>query len=358
MSAHFHNLKVKNIKKETADCVSIAFDIPENIAPEFKYKEGQNITIRKIINGQDVRRSYSICAAPFEGELRVAIKKVDCGLFSQFANDELKVGDALEVLSPVGNFTSKITENDKNFLAIAAGSGITPVISIIKHTLAAIPESNFTLIYGNRSRNSIIFFEELEGLKNKYINRFNLINILSREQTDNSLQYGRITPEKLNDLKHITDFSKIDRVYICGPERMIFSSNEYLQGIGIPKDRIHFELFTIPGETVSQIITPEVIDKGDLNQADITVKVDGRSFNFKLARDGSSILDAALALDIDLPYACKGGVCCSCRAQITKGSVEMDSNFALDDEEVEAGFVLTCQSHPTSDKVVVDFDVK
>ena len=358
MSAHFHSLKVKNIKRETADCVSIAFEIPENISSEFKFKEGQNITVRKMLNGQDVRRSYSICSAPFENELRVAVKKVDCGVFSKFANEELKVGDELEVLSPVGNFTSKITEEDNNFLAIAAGSGITPVISIIKHTLATKPNSTFTLIYGNKTRNSIIFFEELEGLKNKYINRFNFINVLSQEQTENTLQHGRITPEKLDDLKLITDFSKIDRAYICGPERLIFSSNEYLQQIGLPKDKIHFELFTIPGETVSQIITPEIIDKGNLDQADITVKVDGRSFNFKLGRDGSSILDAALALDIDLPYACKGGVCCSCKAHITEGSVEMDSNFALDDEEVEAGFVLTCQSHPTSDKVIVDFDVK
>ena len=358
MSAHFHSLKVKNIKKETADCVSIAFEIPENISSEFKFKEGQNITVRKMLNGQDVRRSYSICAAPFENELRVAVKKVDCGVFSKFANEDLKVGDELEVLSPVGNFTSKITEDDNNFLAIAAGSGITPVISIIKHTLATKPNSTFTLIYGNKHRNSIIFFEELEGLKNKYINRFNFINVLSQEQTENSLQHGRITPEKLNDLKLVIDFSKIDRAYICGPERLIFSSNEYLQEIGMPKEKIHFELFTIPGETVSQIITPEIIDKGNLEQADVTVKVDGRIFNFKLANDGSSILDAALALDIDLPYACKGGVCCSCRAFLTEGSVEMDSNFALDDEEVEAGFILTCQSHPTSDKVIIDFDVK
>lgn len=358
MSSHFYKLRVKDIKRETADCVSISFDIPENLRPEFAFREGQNITIRKIIGGNDVRRSYSICSAPYENELRIAVKKVDCGVFSTFATEELKINDELEILSPMGTFYSKGDDVKGHFLAIAAGSGITPVISIIKHTLATKPQINFTLVFGNKTRSSIIFFEQLEALKNKYMSRFNFINILSREQTDNAIQHGRITPEKLNELDKIIDYSTINRVFICGPERMIFSCNEYFRNKGFSKDSIHFELFTIPGETVSQITTSTVVEKGNEDLSDITVKVDGRSFDFKLARDGSSILDAALALNIDLPFACKGGVCCSCRAYIEEGTVEMDSNFALDDDEVEAGFVLTCQSHPTSGKVTVDFDVK
>src|SRR5690606_14387027 len=198
MAVNFHPLKLKEAKKETRNCVSLCFDIPESLKETFRFKEGQNITIRKNINGEEIRRSYSICAAPYENELRVAVKEISGGLFSSFANSELKTGDTLEVLAPVGNFNAKLANKAANYLAIAAGSGITPVISIIKHTLATQPDSTFNLIYGNRNRQSIIFFEELEALKNKYMSRFNLIHVLSRERTDADINYGRITSEKLN----------------------------------------------------------------------------------------------------------------------------------------------------------------
>ena len=358
MAVHFHQLKIKDIRKETTDCVSISFDIPGNLASIFEFKEGQNITLKGFIDGEEIRRSYSVCSAPHEKELRVAVKKVSGGLFSQFANDVLKPGDVLEVLPPTGKFNAKLnTGTPGNYLAIAAGSGITPVMSIIKHTLISKPGSEFTLIYGNRDRNSIIFFDELEGLKNKFIERFNFINILSRERTDTEIFYGRINEQKLIDLEKLVPYKSFDEIYLCGPEEMIFTANDYFQNKGIKKDAIHFELFTTPGQKKSTTnIQQTVISTGP--KSNITIKLDGRSFDFDLGFNSSSILDAALQQGADLPYACKGGVCATCRAKLLEGEVDMDVNYALEKEELEQGFILTCQSHPRTQKVVVDFDIK
>ncbi len=358
MAVHFHQLKIKNIKKETPDCVSISFNIPNELSKIFTFIEGQNITVKKNINGKEVRRSYSICSAPHEKELRVAVKKLAGGAFSEFANDNLKVGDTLDVLPPTGKFNSKkhVSENG-NYLAIAAGSGITPVLSIIKHSLQSEQGSSFTLIYGNRNHNSIIFFEELEGLKNKYMERFNFINILSREKTDAEILYGRIDENKLAALGKLLPYNEFHEIYICGPEELIFSANDYLQKQGIPKAKIHFELFTTPGQKHSTVqIQQTEVSSGP--KSNVTIKLDGRSFDFDLNFKSSSILDAALQQGADLPYACKGGVCASCRAKLVEGEVDMDVNYALEEEEVEQGFILTCQSHPRSNKVVVDFDIK
>ena len=357
MAAHFHSLKVKEVKKETADCVSISFFIPADLQEEFIFSEGQNITLRKGFNGAEQRRSYSICNAPHEKELRVAVKKTPGGLFSTFANDKLKAGDILDVMPPTGKFNAKDTPG--NFLAIAAGSGITPVISIIKHTLQTQPDSSFTLIYGNQSRSSIIFFEEIEGLKNKFMQRFSCINILSRERTDAAINYGRINTEKLEALQQLVDFKKTDDIYICGPEEMIFASAAFLEKTGIAKKNIHFELFTTPGQRKTAVVaelseTAETLGPKSM----ITVKLDGRSFDFDLAYNSNNILDAALAQGADLPYACKGGVCATCKARLIEGEVHMDMNYALEEEEIKQGYILSCQSHPLSEKVVVDFDVK
>jgi ring-1,2-phenylacetyl-CoA epoxidase subunit PaaE len=360
MAVHFHPLKVKEIRKETADCVTVTFDVPENLESEFLFKEGQNITIRASIGGEEVRRSYSICTAPHEKSVKVAIKKVDGGLFSKFANETLSVGDELEILPPVGKFNAKpVTGKPGNYLAIAAGSGITPVISIIKHTLKSEPGSNFTLLYGNRSRSSIIFFEELEALKNRYIERFNFINILSREKTDSEINYGRIDGGKLKALQSLLSFPAYDSIYICGPEKMIFDARDFLAENGVDASRVHFELFTTPGQSQEKkqaVINPVETDLGP--KSNVTVKLDGRSFEFTLGRQGEAILDAALRQGADLPYACKGGVCCTCRAKLVEGEVSMDVNYALEPEEVAQGFILTCQSHPISENIVVDFDVK
>jgi ring-1,2-phenylacetyl-CoA epoxidase subunit PaaE len=357
MAVHFHSLKIKKVIKETADCVSISFVVPEELNELFLFKEGQNITLKKIINGEEVRRSYSICNAPHEKELKVAIKKVDGGLFSTYANDELKAGNSLDVLPPTGRFTSK--DKEGNYLAIAAGSGITPIISIIKHTLKTQPNSSFTLIFGNKNRSSIIFFEEIEGLKNKYMERFTCVNILSRERTDATINYGRVDIEKLKNLKHLLNFKTFDGAYICGPEEMIFAASAFLEGEGIAKTNIHFELFSSPGnkqEAVGKKQLAKEIDNS--SKSNITIKLDGRTFDFTLGYKADCILDAALAQGADLPYACKGGVCCTCRAKLVEGKVHMDVNYALEEEEIAQGFILTCQSHPLTEKVVIDFDVK
>lgn len=360
MAVHFHSLIIKEVKKETPECVSVAFEIPINLTSSFYFKEGQTITIKKRFGDNEIRRSYSICSAPHERELRVAIKKADGGLFSQFANEELQPGMALDVLPPTGNFYARIIREDPvNYLAIAAGSGITPIIAIIKHTLHTQPGSQFTLIYGNKNRNSIIFFEELESLKNRYMQRFNLINILSREKTDADINHGRIDKEKLSALSKLLSFKSFKSIYICGPEEMIFASVNYFESIGINKQSIHFELFTIPGQASSQKVTKVIVEDTNAGpQSKISIKLDGRSFDFGLSYNGPSILDKALQLGADLPYACKGGVCCSCRAKLIEGKVEMDVNYALESEEVKQGFILTCQSHPRSEKIMVDFDIK
>ncbi len=357
MTAHFHSLKVKEVRRETPDCVSVSFLIPEDLTEIFSFKEGQNITIKKNINGEEVRRSYSVCNAPYEQELRIAIKKTTGGLFSSFANDKLKAGDTLEIMPPIGRFNAK--PETGNYLAIAAGSGITPIISIIKHTLKTQLQSSFTLIYGNKSRGSIIFFEEIEALKNKFMERFTCVNILSRERTDAEINYGRIGTEKLEGLKHLVNFKSFNDVFICGPEEMIFASAAFLEEKGIPKKNIHFELFTTPGEKKWAVGSNHLAAEEYAGpKSNITIKVDGRSFNFNLAYDADNILDAALKQGADLPYACKGGVCCTCRAKLVEGKVHMDVNYALEDDEVAQGFILTCQSHPLTEKILIDFDVK
>ncbi len=359
MSIHFHQLTVKEVRKETEDCVSVVFEIPDNLKESFLFQQGQSLTMRKTLNNEDVRRTYSICSSPLDNEWRVAIKKVDGGLFSSFANTDLKKGDVLEVMQPVGKFYVELNpSHKKNYLAIAAGSGITPLLSIIKTTLRTEPQSSFTLVYGNKNRSSIIFFEELEGLKNKYLQRFNFINILSRERTDATINFGRINADKLNELEKLVDYKSFDEAFICGPEEMIFTAKDFLASKGIDKKKIHFELFTKPGQKKSEVVSRGAgVDTGP--KSNISIKLDGRSFDFDLSLTSDiTILDAALKEGADLPFACKGGVCCTCKAKLLEGQVSMDVHWGLEDEEVEQGYILTCQSHPKTEKVVVDFDIK
>jgi len=359
MAVHFHPLNIKKINQETSDCVSITFDVPDPLRDLFTYQEGQNLTLRATINGEELRRSYSICSAPYEQQLKIAIKAVTGGKFSNYAQ-QLKAGDVIDVMPPVGKFNAKaLSTAAGNFLAIAAGSGITPVLSIIKHTLSLHPNHQFTLLYGNKSRSSIIFFEELEALKNKYIERFTLINMLSKEKTESDINFGRIDGAKLERLQTLVPFKNFDSIYLCGPEEMILASSQFLQEKGISKNDIHFELFTSPGqkkgnEAPSAAIT--TINEGPTSH--ITIKLDGRTVEFNLPQNGQNILDAALQVGADLPYACKGGVCCTCRAKLVEGKVSMDVNYALEPEELAQGFILTCQSHPKTDRVLIDFDVK
>lgn len=352
---HFHMLEVKMISKETQDCVSVTFKVPTNLEPLFTYKEGQNITLRTTIEGKEVRRSYSICAAPYENLLKVAIKKVDGGLFSGWANDQLKIGDKVDVMPPVGKFTTKADRTGGNYLGIAAGSGITPVIGIIKHVLFTDAKSKFTLIYGNRTKSSILFFEELEGLKNKYVDRFTLIHVLSGEPMDAPINAGRINAEKLEAFGQLIPYETFNDVYVCGPEQMIFGAISFLKDKGLSEASIHYELFTMPGQGVVAKKKDVAEQQGESN---ILIQLDGRTVQFNLSYDGPSILDAALKKGADLPFACKGGVCCTCRAKLVEGEVEMLVNYALEQEEVDRGFILTCQSHPRSQRVLIDFDVR
>jgi ring-1,2-phenylacetyl-CoA epoxidase subunit PaaE len=354
---HFEELTICDVRKETSDCVSIAFAVPQGLESTYlHFTQGQNITLRTAINGTEIRRSYSICSSPDEHELRIAVKQIPEGLFSTFANEQLKPGDKLEVLPPSGRFFTPLNSaSRKNYLAFAAGSGITPILSIIKTTLLKEPHSQFTLVYGNRGRNQILFREALEAIKNKYMDRFRMVHILSRERTDIPLFSGRIDQEKCARLNgSVLELNKVDEVFLCGPEAMIFDLRKYLEAQGIDPKKIHFELFTTPGQTT--VATTSGSEAASGLQSKVTVKLDGITFDFDLPYEGASILDAALAQGADLPYACKGGVCCTCRAKLMGGKVEMDANYALEPDELEAGYILTCQAHPRSDKVTVDFD--
>jgi len=358
MSLHFEKLQIKEVRQETNNCVSLLLDIPEALQEKFKYQHGQNITIRTIINGEEVRRSYSLCSSPLDNEWRVAVKQVDKGIFSTHANTALKAGDIIEVMPPVGKFSTPLhPEQKKSYVGFAAGSGITPLLSIIKTVLRTEPHSSFTLVYGNKNRHSIIFKEDLEALKNKYLQRFQIIYILSREKTDATLNFGRIDQQKLAQLSHLIPYQQADDFFVCGPEEMIFAVKDFLEQEQIDKKKIHFELFTSPNQKKG--IATTVVNSGEQTAgSNITVKLDGRSFDFKLPFNGTNILDAALQQGADLPYACKGGVCCTCKAKLLEGEVTMDVHWGLEHEEIEQGYILTCQSHPVTEKIVVDFDIK
>jgi len=357
---HFHSLRIQKLAQETEDCVSITFEVPEELRKNFTFRQGQTLTVRKNFNEQEIRRNYSICSSPLDNRLSIAVKKLEGGLFSTYANSQLKAGDYLDVLPPTGKFYTELhPAQKKNYVAFAAGSGITPILSIIKTTLLTEPKSSFTLVYGNRTKNSIIFKEELEALKDKFIERFRIYHILSREQSDTPLNSGRIDVAKLELLfRHLIQLDSSDEFFLCGPEEMIFCIKGYLAGRGVSPEKIHFELFTIPGQPNAVVNTDHKKTVNQGPKAKVSVKLDGILFHFDLASEGQSILDAALAQGADLPYACKGGVCTTCKARLTEGEVSMDVNWGLEPDEVAHGFILTCQSHPKTPAVTVDFDAK
>ncbi|HTE27945.1 2Fe-2S iron-sulfur cluster-binding protein [Flavitalea sp.] len=379
MSIHFHRLAVADVRRETAECISVAFELPDEIKSLFQYQPGQNITVKTLINNEEVRRSYSICSGDHENELRIAVKEAPGGVFSSWANHKLIKGQFLDLLPPTGRFiVHPDRKNKKRYLAIAAGSGITPILSIISSILHHEPLSSFTLLYGNRNRASIIFRDQLDALKNRFMPRFALHHVLSREITDAEIYSGRITALKCEEMSaNLIDFQWMDEIFICGPEAMIFEIKDWLLGRKITSNKIHYELFTIPvsqGKDKLSVISASVpIDPGKIQPgphgpettasteipvSDITVKLDGISFDFKLPFEGKTILEAALDQGADLPFSCKGGVCSTCRAKLVEGQVAMDLNYALEPEEVEAGFILCCQSHPLTKKVVIDYDQK
>ncbi len=355
----FYTLKVNDVRPETSDCVSVSLQIPKGLEETFRFAPGQYLTFRRHFNGSEIRRSYSICSSPRDGELRVAIKKVEEGKFSTYAHDELKAGEELDVMPPMGRFTPKKKEKThKNYLAFAAGSGITPIMSIMKTVLEDEPGSTFTLVYGNRSRNSVIFRESIEALKNIYMERLRLYHVLSREYMDIPIFSGRINAEKCREFcKSLIDLTTIDEAFICGPEAMILSVKQELADLGMKDDDIHIELFTSPDQPKATHEKWEKEHSSDSSpKSRVSITLDGTTFDMDVPFNGESILDAALRNGADLPYACKGGVCCTCRARVMEGEVIMEVNYSLEHDEVEKGFVLTCQSHPRTERVIIDFD--
>lgn len=355
----FHPLKVKEVRPETEECVSVAFKLPDALREDFHFLPGQYLTLKAAINGEEVRRSYSICASPVDEELRVAIKKIPQGRFSTFANEQLQAGDELEVMTPMGRFyTETDPAHEKEYAAFAAGSGITPIMSIMRTVLSQEPKSRFTLFYGNRNVDSIIFREQIEGLKNEYMGRLRLFHVLSREKLGSPLMSGRITAEKCELFyDKLIDPTAVDDFFLCGPQPMIEAIRETLLERGVDRKKIHFELFNTGNGKVAKACKETVKEALPDIQAMVDIKLDGNHFEFPLSSQADTILDGALKAGADLPYACKGGVCSTCRAKLTAGEVAMDVNYALEPEEVEAGFILTCQAHPKTDKVTVDFDV-
>jgi ring-1,2-phenylacetyl-CoA epoxidase subunit PaaE len=356
----FYPLKVKDIRQETSDCVSVSFAVPDDLAATFAFQQGQYLTFRTHIEGKEIRRSYSICTTPDDNDLRVAIKQVEKGKFSTFANSALKTGDILEVMPPMGHFFTPLSKNKaQNYVFFAAGSGITPVISNIKAILRTEPQSQCTLFYGNQRVSSIIFKEELEALKNIYLGRFQIFNVLSRERTESDLLYGRLDKAKIaqflekipNILRASPDKSGGGNFFSCGPVDMTESVKELLLAHGIDEKNIHFELFNAPKTTKKKKVIKSAI------KSHAFIKMDGLTIEVPIER-GQNILDAAQLVGADVPYACKGGVCCTCRAKLVEGEIEMQVNYSLTKEEVAQGFILTCQAVPKTNKVVVDFDIK
>ena len=356
--AKFHEIEVADVYKETSDCTVITFNIPENLQEEFNYIQGQYLTLRKTINDEDIRRSYSLCSSPVDKQWKVAVKQIPGGVFSTYANTELKAGDTLELMTPQGSFYVEVDPNGhKNYIAFAAGSGITPMLSIIKTHLALEPNSTFKLFYLNRTVKSIIFKEEIEQLKNKYLQRFNIFYFLTKEQRDIEFLNGRFTAEKIQTLtKTFIDINDTADCFICGPEDMIFLIRDELEAAGLPKENIHYELFFSGEKKGDNAHIAEILEK-KVEGTDVTIVDGGKEFHFIMEDEYDNILDGALAAGADSPFACKGGVCSTCKCRVVDGAVEMKINYALSEDEVASGLVLSCQAVPTTEKVTVDFDV-
>ena len=349
----FHSLNVKEIKKETSDTVSISFDVPAELKNVYKFTPGQYLTLKLEVNNEECRRSYSICSSSNE-DITVAVKKVENGVVSTYLNEVLKVNDKIDVMTPEGNFTLQTDQtNKRKFVGFAAGSGITPIMSMIKQLKMDEVESSFTLFYSNKTSNDVIFKDTLEELAG---DKLKVNYIYSRQKINNPLFEGRISKSKATELiKADLSCLNADAFYLCGPEEMIFNVKAALEEFGVLDTKIKFELFTTPVLMAEKQENQEVDENFD-GEALVTVIYDDEEVEFNLNKDGDSILDAAMDNDMDVPFSCKGAVCCTCKAKVTEGKVIMDANYALSDQEVEDGFVLACQSHPASAKVTIDFD--
>lgn len=356
--AKFHSLDVTNVQKTIRDAVVITLKPRDDDARAFEFTQGHYLTFRRDFDGEEIRRSYSICAGRDDDELRVGIKRVEGGSFSNWVNDVLQPGDTMEAMPPMGGFHTTLNPDaEKYYIAFAGGSGITPVLSIIKTTLSREPKSRVTLLYANRSVSTIMFREELEDLKNTYLGRFNIIHVLKDDAQDIDLFTGRIDEAKCDALfAGWVDIRSVDMAYICGPEPMMLGIAKSLRKHGLSDDQIKYELFASaqPGRAKRKATASK--DGAATDRTMATVTLDGASRIFQMRKDGLSVLEAVVENDMDVPHACKAGVCATCRAKLLEGEVEMVTNHALEDYEVQQGYILTCQSYPLSDKIVVDYD--
>jgi ring-1,2-phenylacetyl-CoA epoxidase subunit PaaE len=360
LSTQFYPLNISSIRPETDHAVVITFDVPPELAEQFVFTQGQYLTLRARINDEEVRRSYSICSGLDDGELRVGVKYVENGVFSGWANRDLRVGDTVDVMPPQGSFHTRLDPGiERSYLCVCAGSGITPVLSIIKTVLAREPKSQVTLLYGNQRTSTMMFRNELSFLKNKYMQRLHWINIFSRESQESDLFSGHINNRKGGELnQHLITIREYDEFFLCGPEAMISEVSRGLRGEGIEEEQIHFELFGSSAENAMKVVEKHHA-RARQHQglvSDVTILSGGRKYDFELNADGENILDAGLRNGVDLPFSCKGGVCATCKAKLKEGKVDMDLDQALRPEEVAEGYILTCQSHPISETVVVDYD--
>jgi ring-1,2-phenylacetyl-CoA epoxidase subunit PaaE len=355
MTPRFHKLRIASIRPETADAVCVELAVPPALASDFAFVQGQHLTLKTSVDGQEMRRSYSICSGVDDGLLRVLIKKVPGGRFSVWAHARLRSGDEIEVLTPDGRFHTPLDPSHaKHYVAFAAGSGITPILSLISTTLRREPRSRFTLVYGNRRQSSILFQEELEDLKDRYLTRFALYHVFSREQQDAPLFNGRLDRTKVRAFSDsLVPTATIDEAFVCGPGAMIDEVSNALLECGVATERIHVERFGVPDADPSHHVEAD-----DAPNAIVTVISDGIQREIEFRNSDPSILDAALAAGVDLPFACKGGVCCTCRAKVLNGRVRMDKNYGLERRELDAGYVLTCQSHPLTERVTISYDAR
>lgn len=353
--AVFHTLRVCEVERLTDDAVAIGFDVPPELADDYAYSHGQHVTVRTPAAGDTTRRNYSICTPVGSDRLRIGVKRLPGGAFSEYAMQRMAVGDEIDVMTPSGRFFTPLDPaHDKHYALIAAGSGITPVLSIAASVLAAEPNSRVTLLYANRTTKSVMFLEELEDLKDRYRERFHLMHVLSRESMDVELFSGRLDGSRLDRILDVLlPPDSVDEWFLCGPYAMVTELSEVLDKRGADPDHVHSELFHV--DTAPRPPAPPVaID--DPNAAEVVFALDGRRSTVRVAADGPPIVEAALTVRSDAPFACKGGVCGTCRAKLLEGEVRMDTNYALEPDEVERGYVLTCQSHPTTDRVVLDYD--
>ncbi|MDT6962082.1 1,2-phenylacetyl-CoA epoxidase subunit PaaE [Cupriavidus sp. SZY C1] len=362
MTPQFHPLRVAQVRPETSDTVSIAFDVPPDLRDAYRFTQGQFLTLRAPVDGTDVRRSYSICCGVQDyderGELRVAVKLVDDGVFSTWLHDTVAPGQTLDVMTPDGRFHVPLdAAAARHYVAFAAGSGITPVLSLIRTTLAVEPESRFTLIYGNRSVDTIIFSEALEDLKNQYLSRFTLYHVLSRQPQEVDLLHGRLDgPRVTAFLETLLPVDDIDAAFVCGPASMIDEVEAALKAAGLDPHKIHAERFGVPLAPRRPAPAASAAHASHAGTAELVVVLDGKQHSMRLPLEDANVLDTALAAGLDLPYACKGGVCCTCRAKVLEGQVEMEKNYTLEPWEMEKGFVLTCQARALTPRVVVSYD--